>query len=72
MMRVVEHPQKRRGSPDRGSPIPLASCAHDRPILLLAAEEGRRRGFCLGCESVGPIREGPRAAQLALIDEART
>jgi hypothetical protein len=60
-----------RGSSDRGSPIPPARCDHDHPILLLAADEGRRRGFCLGCTSVGPIRQGPLAARLALI-EART
>lgn len=70
-MRAVEHPQKRRGSPDKVSPIPSAGCDHDRPILLLVTPEGRRRGFCLGCTSVGPIREGPLAARLALI-EART
>jgi hypothetical protein len=67
-MRAVEHPQKRRGSPDKGSPIPPAGCKHDRPILLLATKEGRRRGFCLGCTSVGPIRQGPLAARLALIE----
>jgi hypothetical protein len=67
-MRAVEHPQKRRGSPDKGSPIPSPGCDHDRPILLLASAEGRRRGFCLGCTSVGPIREGPLAARLALIE----
>jgi hypothetical protein len=62
---------RRRGSSDRDSPITPAGCDHDHPILLLAADEGRRRGFCLGCKSVGPLREGPRAARLALI-EART
>jgi hypothetical protein len=68
-MGAVEHPQKRRGSPQRGSPIPPARCDHDYPVLLLATEDvGRRRGFCLGCQSVGPPRESPRAAQLALID----
>ena len=67
-MRAVEHPQKSRGSPDRGSPIPPVSCDHDRPILLLAADHGRRRGFCPGCKSVGPIRESSWAAQCALID----
>jgi hypothetical protein len=70
-MGAVEHPQKRRGSPQRGSPIPPAGCDHDYPVLLLAADEGRRRGFCLGCRSVGAVRESPRAAQLALIDAVR-
>jgi hypothetical protein len=65
-MRAIEHPQKRRGSPKRGTPREPAKCKHGYPILLLAADEGRR-GFCLGCQSVGPVREGPRAAQIALI-----
>jgi len=67
-MRAVEHPKNHSGSPDKGSPIPPASCDHDYPILLLAANHGRRRGFCLGCNAVGPLRESYRAAQLALID----
>ena len=70
-MRAVEHPQRGRGSPERHPPVPQAGCDHAYPILLLAADEGRRRGFCLGCQAVGPVRESPRAAQLALIDAVR-
>jgi hypothetical protein len=65
-MRAIEHPQKQRGSPKRGKPREPAKCKYGYPILLLAADHGRR-GFCLGCHSVGPIREGSRAAQMALI-----
>jgi hypothetical protein len=64
-MRATEHPQKRRSSPRRGTPREPATCKHNYPILILPADEGRR-GFCLGCKSVGPVREGSRAARMAL------
>jgi len=65
-MRATEHPQKRRSSPQMGTPREPATCQHNYPILLLPADEARQ-GFCLGCKSVGPVREGSRAAQMALI-----
>jgi hypothetical protein len=66
-MRVIELPQKRRGSPKKCTPIPPVRCQHNYPILLLATADDGRRGFCLGCESVGPARQGVQAAQVALI-----
>jgi hypothetical protein len=63
----IAHTQRGRGLlPKRGLLTPPARCNHDYPILLLATNKARR-GFCLGCQSVGPVRESPRAAQLALI-----
>lgn len=66
-MRFIEHPKKRPGSPKKFKAIPPARCQHGYPILLLAAADESRRGFCLGCELVGPARQGVEVAQMALI-----
>jgi hypothetical protein len=47
-------------------------CGHLYQIVVSAAEGGKKRARCLGCEATGPLRAGAPEAMRALREEGKT
>jgi hypothetical protein len=46
-------------------------CGHLYPIMVSAAEGGKKRARCLGCEATGPLRAGAPEAMRALRENGK-
>jgi hypothetical protein len=47
-------------------------CGHLYPIVVSAAEGGKKRARCLGCEATGPLRAEAPEAMWALREEGKS